>query len=175
MRQVFYAGIGSRETPSDILKVMSDLAHKLAEKDYILRSGGADAADSAFESGCDEVKGKKEIYIPWDGFNDREHCENVISLSQLDVTIVNQAMNMAKDHHPNWEACKRGARLLHSRNCFQILGVSLDKPVSFVICWTPKASGSGGTGQAIRIAKDLKINVFDLADETALNRVKRFL
>ena len=174
-RPLFYAGIGSRETPLEILDIMSNLAQKLAIKNYTLRSGGANGADTAFEIGCDAVNGKKEIFIPWDGFSNREHDGNVISLSQLDATIVRQAMNVAKEFHPNWNACSNGAKLLHSRNCFQVLGISLKSPVSFLVCWTPNASGSGGTGQAIRIAKANDIKVFDIADEMAMNRIRRFL
>ena len=33
----------------------------------------------------------------------------------------------------------------------------------FVICWTKNGKGTGGTGQAIRIAKGFGIPVFDLA------------
>ena len=175
MRKIYYAGIGSRETPEDILAIMSDLAFKLANKGYILRSGGADGADSAFEKGCDLAKGKKEIFIPWDRFNGRERGNGVVSLSQLDATIVSQAMKMASEYHPNWKICSSGGRLLHSRNCFQVLGLSLESPSSFIVCWTRNASGAGGTGQAIRVAEANNIQIFDLADIHDLARIKRFV
>lgn len=60
-----YTGIGSRETPYEILQLMKELARLMSEC-FILRSGGADGADSAFESGC---SGLKEIYLPWKNFN----------------------------------------------------------------------------------------------------------
>jgi predicted Rossmann fold nucleotide-binding protein DprA/Smf involved in DNA uptake len=41
----FYAGIGSRETPPDILEWMTSLAANLETMNYVLRSGGAQGAD----------------------------------------------------------------------------------------------------------------------------------
>ena len=64
-----YAGIGARETPSIICSCMSQLANWLAEENWILRSGGANGADTAFELGCDIVQGSKEIFLPEQGYN----------------------------------------------------------------------------------------------------------
>lgn len=41
----YYAGIGSRSTPKDILKLFESLGRYLATCNFILRSGGADGAD----------------------------------------------------------------------------------------------------------------------------------
>lgn len=38
----YYAGIGSRSTPKDILKLFESLGRYLATCNFILRSGGAD-------------------------------------------------------------------------------------------------------------------------------------
>jgi len=75
--KIFYTGIGSRKTPGPINDIIefSPLyrfyywGRILATKGFILRSGHADGADLAFEKGCDTVNGKKEIYLPWKGFN----------------------------------------------------------------------------------------------------------
>lgn len=48
----YYAGIGSRNTPADILDLMTHLARRLDSRGYTLRSGGADGADAAFERGA---------------------------------------------------------------------------------------------------------------------------
>lgn len=68
---MFYTGVGSRETPRDVQAVMYKFAQKMALHGAVLRSGGADGADTAFELGCDKQQGKKEIYLPWQGFNGR--------------------------------------------------------------------------------------------------------
>jgi predicted Rossmann fold nucleotide-binding protein DprA/Smf involved in DNA uptake len=61
---MIYAGIGSRRTPVTILKQFTKLGMLLGKAGYTLRSGHAPGADISFENGCDQVKGKKEIYIP---------------------------------------------------------------------------------------------------------------
>ena len=68
-----YAGIGSRETPVPILVDMRSLAQDLAAGGWTLRTGGADGADIAFETGHRSGGGADalEVYLPWNGYNGR--------------------------------------------------------------------------------------------------------
>lgn len=144
----YYAGIGSRETPKDVLEAFTKLAKYLENHGYTLRSGGAQGADQSFERGCTN----KEIYLPWYGF------ENNTS----DLIVSNpEAFEIAKKYHPNWNALKQGGQKLQARNCHQVLGFDLKTPSDFIICWTKEGKGSGGTGQALRIATDYNIPIFD--------------
>ena len=93
---MFYAGIGSRKCPPEILFLMTASAEKLAQRGYTLRSGGASGADSAFEAGAT----RKEIYLPWRGFNSNE--------SRL-CTIDPLAYAMAERYHPAWNRCSPAA------------------------------------------------------------------
>lgn len=160
---LYYAGIGSRETPQKILKLSESLGEWFAKKGLILRSGGADGSDKAFENGCDRVKCEKEIYLPWSGFNG----------SDSNLIVSNpKAFEIAQKHHPYWFNLKQGAQKLQARNSHQVLGMNLETPSAFVICWTKKGKGSGGTGQAIRIAKDYNIPVFDMGKYTDIQEIK---
>lgn len=154
-----YAGIGSRETPQHVLALMEQIGYAMAQRGHTLRSGAAPGADTAFEIGCAAGGGPKEIFIPWPGFQGRTgRASNVIA------GVSPAAEHLASQFHPNWGACSPGARALHARNCYQVLGLNLDAPAARVICWTPRAQGGGGTGQAIRIARYFSIPVHDLAD-----------
>lgn len=148
---VCYAGIGSRKTPENILEIMKEIAKNLAKDGYTLRSGGAEGADSAFEKGCDEVGGKKEIYLPWKNFNGN-------SSSLYDIS--EESFELAKRFHPAWTYLKHGAKCLHSRNGYQVLGLDLNTPVSLIVYYANK---TGGTDQALRIAAWRKIPVVNLA------------
>ena len=152
---MYYAGIGSRETPEDVLKVFVNIGRYLATKGYILRSGHAKGADQAFERGCDNAKGLKEIYIPWKRF---EGSDSTLIVSDI------KAYEIAEKYHPYWHNLKDGAKKLQARNSHQVLGKDLNAPSDFVICWTKNGKGSGGTGQAIRIAKVYNIPVFDAGE-----------
>lgn len=148
-----YAGIGSRETPVETLRLMTRIARSLGARGYVLRSGAAPGADSAFEDGAK----RKEIYLPWKGFN-----------GHASVRLPKPAaFRMAAAHHPAWDRLSDAARALHARNSQQVLGLNLDEPARMVICWTPYGRGEGGTGQAIRIARAHHIPVFDLYSEKA--------
>lgn len=140
-----YAGIGSRKTPSDCLAYMQDIALGFAKLGYILRSGGARGADTAFEDGCKIANGKREIYLAEDA--------------------TPEAMEHAAEFHPNWHACSPYAKRLHARNSMIILGGRLNDPVDFVVCWTPSGVKIGGTAQALRVAEHYEIPIINVGDE----------
>lgn len=148
-----YTGIGSRETPPEVIEAFEKLGFWLATKGYILRSGHADGADSAFERGCLRANGSMEIYLPWEGFGG--------SASKYVLKNDDKAMAVARRFHPAFDRLSQGAQKLQARNSYQVLGYGLDNPSAFVICWTKNGKGSGGTGQAIRLATEYGVPVFD--------------
>ena len=145
-----------------VLQRMTAVAAFLGERGHILRSGGAGGADMAFETGCDHVNGPKEIYTPWDGFSQRRRTQRGVIVLGNHIA----AQEIAAKAHPNWAACSNGAKLLHTRNVYQVLGQTLDKPADFVLCYTKNGSGAGGTGQALRIAKAHQVLCIDLGAPT---------
>lgn len=154
MNKIF-AGIGSRQTFPAIESLITSIGEQLAIKGYTLRSGGANGADAASEFGCDKANGAKEIFIPWKGFN--KHTSPLYNVSLA-------ALKMAEEYHPCWERLTHGVERLMGRNCYQVLGLNLDDPVDFVVCWTSDGQDSGGTGQALRIARAKGITVYNLFD-----------
>ena len=157
----YYTGIGSRETPQDVQTLMTSIASALEVKGYILRSGGANGADLAFENGV--TNGNKEIYLPWKGFNGSDSTKHHVG---------DLAMLTASKIHPNWGKCSNGAKKLHARNIYQVIGSKMDKPSHFIICWTKDAQIVGGTATAIKYALQQDIQVFNLADPEARKRLE---
>jgi hypothetical protein len=147
MPNKFYTGVGSRNTPTEILTLMTAIAHKLYAMNYILRSGGAAGADTAFELGASQ---KKQIFT-------------------ANMTT-KEAMDIASKYHPAWNKCSTFARKLHGRNAFQVLGPNLCKPSALLICWTPdgcishaeRTINTGGTGTAISIANAYNVSIYNL-------------
>ncbi len=147
----YYTGIGSRETPEEVMGAMTEIARKLSGKGYTLRSGGATGADTAFENGAKY----KQIFLPWSPFNSRHE-------DGIDYIVPPLNLEMVQEFHPNPDRLKGGALKLMSRNSYQVLGPALDSPVNFVICWTKDGKASGGTGQACRVAMEYDIPVYNL-------------
>ena len=165
-----YAGIGSRQTPAPVLEQMRSIGAAMAEAGWLLRSGAAQGADSAFEAGAADAGGHREIWIPWDRYNDRtpDHGRAVRIARHNDAN-----RTIAARQHPRWNVLGAGAQKLMVRNVHQILGddPASPDPVDLVICWTPRGTGSGGTGMALRLANDHGIPVIDLgADRTHVHR-----
>lgn len=147
----YYAGIGSRETPSEILYSMEEIAEYMSSFDWTLRSGGANGADSAFE----KMAKLKEVYLPWKGFN----RSNSPLYGILDTKVVEISRKVWNDRFEkggvvcSWDSLKETTKLMMIRNCYQILGQNLTNPSKLVICWTKDGEETGGTGQALWLAK----------------------
>lgn len=167
-----YAGIGARNTPQDILELMAHLATQLADLGWLLRTGAATGADSAFEAGCDGSKGAKEIYLPWEGYNGRGVLEGNVYVGATALTI-----GHALHYHPNPVALasRQGVKKLHARNCAIVCGLDMDDPVDMVICWTPYGEVVGGTSQAMRVAIDNGIPIFNLALDEDWEKLDHFV
>lgn len=151
----YYTGVGSRVCKDNVILMdkLYDIGKKLALAGYTLRSGHANGPDKAFEAGCDEVKGDKEIFIPWQNFNG--------SVSSF-YTVSDEATALAASVVPHWRYCSDYAKLLHARNCYQVLGLKLNSPSDFLICWTNKGEVRVGTATAIRLAQRNGIPVYNL-------------
>ena len=162
----YYTGIGSRETPREILSLMAKIATKLELDGYILRSGGASGADIAFERGIADSK-NKEIYIPWNGFNN--NYTGIIGSNQKG------ALELASKVHPAWHRCSAGAKKLHTRNAFQVLGSDLNIPSKFIICWTKNGQEVGGTAIAIKMAKLNKVPVYNLWNKVTFDQLTKYV
>lgn len=164
-----YAGIGSRPKPNKhipaaITTLAAGLASSLEQQGYTLRSGAAKGMDEAFESGV--AGSNKEIYLPWPYFNNHRSGFTLESVSR---ELWSRMFQLAKEHHPAWQNVSGKAALLLMRNAQQILGFDLKSPVDFVLAWTHDGRDSGGTGQAIRIARRRQIPVCNLGDPVDLS------
>ena len=156
--QMFYAGIGSRETPVPVLAEMRRLASDIAMAGWWLRSGGANGADTAFERGHRDAKDSRalQVFLPWPRYNGRDALT-------LDRETMLEAMKIAAPLHPAWYRCSINAKKLHARNVAIMLGDDLRQPVAAVICWTLGGQVTGGTGMAMRIAAANHIQIFNMA------------
>lgn len=182
-----YTGVGSRETPLEMMRVISSLAERLADEGFVLRSGAADGADTAFELGHENWRwgdnwgvghpdALKEIFIAWNGFSDRTDKEDGVYC--LKGEIVQEAEEIASSVHPAWDRLSRGAKALHSRNCFQVLGKDLRTPSKFLVCYAPvdkHGVPKGGTRTAWVLARLWNIPCFNLAIPADLERINKYL
>ena len=165
----FYSGIGARATPPEMLGIMTRAAFALLKRGYVLRSGHAIGADSAFERGAGDAA---EIFLPaagWRGSGSAFHA------GVLGEEIWGRAREIAAAHHPAFAGLSRFVQDLHTRNVFQILGPALDSPSEFVLCWTADGEASGGTGQALRIAATYAVPVYNLQRVRERTHVERHL
>lgn len=159
-KPICYTGIGARKTPEPILQNMQSVGVFMAQSGYTLRSGAAHGADAAFEAGCDKAQGKKEIFLPWEKFNGHDSNHYISSLKAFAVS-----RDIAEKYNPSWDKLSDGAKRMMTRNVQQIFGDHLINETKLIICWTPEGKITGGTGQALRIAKDHKIPILNFGSQ----------
>lgn len=166
----FYTGVGSRQTPDYFRGRLQQLGERLARARYTLRSGGAEGADTAFEEGAKQflIRSPKQlfdIYLPWSGYNGRQKSLNYHIPNDCHPTIWAEAERIAADTHPAWSNCSKGAKVLHTRNVFQVLGHDLQTPSKFLICYADidkKGVPRGGTATAWNLAKTFNVDCFNM-------------
>ena len=173
-----YAGIGSRETPSDVLELIESIAATLARRGWVLRTGGSPGADQSFYRGARGTHGQVELYLPWPSFEAPARREEESEVC-LFPRPSDDAYALAARFHPGWDGLSPAARHLLARDGHQVLGADLATPVQFVVCWTADGSldgsgpRSGGTGQALRIAHHHGLPVLNLARPDHARRAAR--
>ncbi len=164
-----YTGIGARATPPEVLGLMTRAAFALMKRGYVLRSGHAIGADSAFERGAGSAA---QIFLPVPGWRG---SASTFHAGTLGAELWGRAREIAAAHHPAFAGLSRFVQDLHTRNVFQVLGPTLDSPSEFVLCWTADGEASGGTGQALRIAASHGVPVYNLQRSRERAHVERHL
>jgi len=169
-----YAGIGSRGTPASTRELIESIAARLARGGWVLRTGLSPGADHAFHRGALAGGGEIELYLPWPGFCAEARREgegaSVRELARPSPAAYALAARFYRAWDGRaWAELGERERALLARDAHQVLGAGLDAPAACVVCWTPDGGIDGGdpraegTGQALRIAHQHGIAVYNLA------------
>lgn len=168
----YLTGVGSRDITPEEGEWLKFIAYMLGRKGYILRSGGANGSDSCFEEVYSNRGFKKEIYLPWNGFNGRYKADSYFVLNNC------RAEEIASNIHPYWDNLSQGVKKLHSRNTYQVLGGGLDTPSNVLVCcsdYDKDGNVKGGTRTAWMLAKNYSIPCFNIRDEDQLKTLLSIL
>lgn len=160
----YYTGIGSRKAPLLILKRAQELGKELAIKGFTGRSGKAEGMDEAFMRGFGEAGGSFVNYLPYPSFRESLLTPaGCVDVSSYPDHIWKEAIMIARDvYGKGWFEITPGARDLHTRNVFQVLGDDLKTPSEFVLYWAePKGRNAvkGGTNTAFQVAKQFGVKL----------------
>lgn len=159
-RNIIVTGIGSRETPPEILRAMEYVGQYVARSGGWVRSGHADGADWAFEKGAES---KTIAYIPWKGFN---ATKPFLGTSKVITDRESPRLSeLVGRYHPAPSNLSEGGYKLMLRNGAQVLGVNSDQPSDVIVAYTEetgKGQFKGGTGQALRIAYNYRIPIINM-------------
>lgn len=185
----YYTAVGSRETPGEFISPMASLSRRLRENGWVFRSGKADGADAIFQMGAQlcmlaDFEGKYgEVYKAWPKFNTNDNpfepfkTESGYSLQPwwdivvTEKNILDKAEALASTIHPAWDRLSRGAKALHTRNMFQVLGRDLATPSEFLVCYAPvdkHGVPKGGTRSAYVLAQQNNIPCFNFATQSKM-------
>lgn len=187
-----YAGIGSRKLNKFLSKIKMEFACCMALKGLKLNSGAADGSDTSYETGAmiaydylsnifpeeypsGQYHHVMNIFLPWNKFNGRIASP----LSGYTDQTHPGAEELTAPYHKGWEYLGQGTRKMMSRNAMQALSKELDKPVRFISAYTSDGAKTaketsdktGGTGQAIRIADDYGVPVYNFGNTQDFQKI----
>jgi hypothetical protein len=156
-----FGGMGSRATPPKIQNQIVAYSRRLTSAGYVARSRASDGADLAFERGAGD---RKEIWLPWAGFEDRTPDDRRVFVATPEQEA--GAVEIASRIHPTWEkvAVRRGSVSTHASNVIAVLGPDLTQPVDFLVLWAPVVGDSvdGDARTSYEAAKLKNIPTFNL-------------
>lgn len=166
-----FAIIGTRNPDQFQRELAKRLAASLSGAGHAIRTGGAYGIDqAAIEGTCEPCL---EVVLPWASYN-REIIPKHARVVVYDLPGHHVWHESVRLYHPKPDVLKGGAYALHARN----YGILWPEPTIHVkrVIAMPDASGGGGTGQGIRIAKALsipctQINRGQMKDRASLERV----
>lgn len=176
-----YTGVGSRSTPVWCRFFMEDVASAMANDKYVLRSGSAQGADSAFELGCDKVCGAGNIYVPWGGFGTGKanmfKDYHILTGKQFETA---REFLLEKKIIPHFDNMKEPAQKLHARNYLQVVGhwdKIIPSKVLFYFAEHDWVTGEplGGTRTAVLLGQEFDIPCYNLREEKVFNKLAKRL
>lgn len=162
-----YAGIGSRQTPKQIIDMIKIIAILLAHDGHVCATGAEPGADQAFAEGTLLAEGPVQLHIPWHSYEQawRSKIKGNIRTFILEDTDL-EAYNSVSMFHPAFNKLSPSVKALHARK------YNIIKNASFVVCWTEKGQPIGSTGQAIRIATYLHLPIYNLGHKETLENMQ---
>ena len=172
-----YTGVGSRNINEHGTERVRRVASVLQQHTYNLVTGDA-------VKGCD--------YLFWESTPEHSKVRfGPVGRAPKKSTIIvdkesiayQRALQIVSIAHPAWRWLPEWTKELHIRNVFQVLGMNVDNPTEFMVCWTPDGAETaketnkktGGTGTAIRIADGFGVPVFNLQRDDAIPRLEQYL
>jgi hypothetical protein len=180
----WYAGVGSRETPEEILELMRRISVALYAQGFALSSGDAEGADTAFYEGAllsphFHTLGAR-IYLAWNGVRNRYHDPKNYFFDASKFATWETANSIALEARGSWEGMGRGGIAMHTRNVFQIMGACLTDPVRSIVYWGKPVGKTekvkGGTNTALQLAIKCGVkNRINLYTEEGMERATKFL
>lgn len=156
-----WAGIGSRKTPPDIIKMMKQIGFLLGATGGVCHTGAAKGADQAFAEGA-YLSGDVMLFLPWQSYEQDWVTNHLNAIVRVLVPQTHREAMDSVNMHPVIEAggtLSQGVEKLHARNYLII------ENCKFIVCWAPldaKDEEKGGTGQGCKIARKTGIQIYNL-------------
>lgn len=170
---VFYrpaAILCNRDAPPHVVEQMIEVAKKIEATGRQVRLTGLDGPEENIEKSLRAP----ELYLPWDGFNDKKSKFSYVSDNMLEII---------GRFHGNWAGLKPGLQKIISSSARCVLGKNVQSVAVFMVCWSAdgaesyreKTQQTGNLSVPLRIATEVGIPVFNLGKQGSLDRLNVYL
>jgi len=166
----YYTGIGSRELSDEQKTFIYWLACEMHDLGYTLRSGDADGADTAFQSGAGKLF---ETWIPWTSFAKGPSRELQTQKEFLEA----EEYLLESDIIPWFKAMGPASQAFHGRNYRQVFGRNKILPEVCFYCAPDDLNGVpvGGTRTAVLVSRNEGIPTINVFTEEGQEDARRFV
>lgn len=155
----------------------------MTDRGWMLRSGGATGADTAFHQGV--LKSSRypeilpEIYLSWSGMGGMYPDPSQGLIDSQRNHLWQTATEIALQARGSFNGLGRGGIAHHTRNVFQVLGSDLRTPSRMLVCWARpigrRGNVAGGTNTAVQIALKYNVPVRNLYYPEVIESVETWL
>lgn len=167
-----WCGVGSRETPKEIIPEMVWIGHCLALLGGVLATGDATGSDTHFFDGYNLGRLPKmpPAQVYYTRKKNQRNLEHSPQMGQHEFEMYPEvghiAQDMAYEARGSFEGLFPSGIALHSRNALQVLSETLDNPRRFTVYYAKpvgkRGAVAGGTNTAVKISRKNKIPTVNL-------------
>lgn len=161
--------IGTRKPRPDQYEMLAEWSRILLQKGMTVTTGAADGCDDAAMVGAtrvsEDLRRNLHVFLPWASYN-RNRVPSGSTITVYDPKVHIDWTASVPKYHKAPHLLSRGSYALMARN-YGIICFPWN--VDAVIALPKSLADEGGTGEGMRIARDLGIKLFNLREPDGVN------
>ena len=166
---------GGHHLPKEMEPVAEQIGEQLAHAGWLYRGGYEEPGLIHMDIGVMMANGKREIFIPWQGFNTGMHKRNGVLVCHCLPNHI-QAIEYAQQAYPTFKQEMDSIQMYWVRNMYLLLGEKLDTPADVVIYYQEgDTTSKTGSEYLVGAAQSIGIPCFNIENQEGMDALTEFV